>query len=96
MMKPHSDLKFRVEIGDKMFKEFSRKRGLRQGDPAAGILCITVLSFVHSDAQEDLATLPDEEVRQHNADNPIKYKEALYADDAAIPGLASQLKLLQE
>ena len=43
-MKLQSELEFRVTVGKGLFKEFDRKRGLRQGDPAAGILCIIVLS----------------------------------------------------
>ena len=85
-MKLHTDLKFRVQVGEATSQEYARKRRLRQGDAAAGILCIKAISFVYSDAQEDVANHPDD---------PIKFKEALYADDAAISGLASKLKRLQ-
>ena len=91
----HKDLKFRVRVGNTMSSERTRGRGLRQGDPAAGLLCIIVLALVYSDAKEDLATHVDPEVREQDDSDPIKSKEALYADDAASPGLASKLKRLQ-
>lgn len=91
----HKDLKFRVRVGNTMSSERTRGRGLRQGDPAAGFLCIIVLALVYSDAKDDLSCHEDPEVREQNDNDPIKFKEALYADDVAIPGLASKLKRLQ-
>ena len=89
------DLRFRVQTGKHVSKEHLRKRGLRQGDPIAGILCITVLALVYSDSKEDVENHHDEEVREQNTSDPIKLKEALYANDAAIPGLASKLERVQ-
>ena len=94
-MKLHQDLKCRVQVGEYTSREHVRGRGLRQGDPAASILCIMALALVYSDAKGDVESHDDEEVREQNRTDPIKFKAALYAGDAAIPGLSSKLKRLQ-
>ena len=91
----HQDLRCKVKSGARISKEYIRKRGLRPGDPAAGILCIIVLALVYRGSKKDVANHSDPEVRKQNEDNPCRVKEALRADDAAIPGLASKLVRVQ-
>ena len=51
--------------------------------------------MVCSDAQEDVTNHADHEVREQDAQDPIMFRQALYADDAVLPGLSTKLKRLQ-
>ena len=95
VMELHQDLRFRVQVGLYFLKEHRQQRGLRQGGPAAGILCTIALVVVYSDAHEDVENHSDPEDRDQNATDPIKFKEAVCANNAAIQGLVCKVKRLQ-